>query len=114
MAVTKLPQHLNQLPLHPCRLPDAAGRLDVRSSTLHRTQRSSLDVWEYEPGDFEWRSDADHSACVLSGLARLSLADGRDVELRPGVSFYLPQGMLGRWRVVQRLRTLSTSERRPS
>ncbi|MBW2735112.1 MAG: cupin domain-containing protein [Deltaproteobacteria bacterium] len=87
------------------------GELDVSCSTLHQTRRSSLDVREYAPGEFEWRSDTDHCTCVVSGEAEIYLADGRELHLRPGVSIYLPRGLKGRWNVQTRLRTVSVCSR---
>ena len=98
---------LNAVSLSPTTLNDAQGDFDASVSTLHRTGGSSLDVWEFGPGEFEWCAEWDQSACVLSGNAELTLADGRLVELRPGISFYLPRGVHGHWLVSQRLRTVA-------
>lgn len=78
----------------------------VDQSTLHQTDSSSLRIREFEPGEFEWRADVEHSGCVLEGQALLSLADGRQVALKPGSSFYIPQGMHGHWNVSTRMKTV--------
>ena len=82
----------------------------VKCCTLHKTLRSSIDVWEYDPGEFDWRIDADHSACVLSGRAEVSLGDGRCVDLEPGAAIYLPRGVLGRFVVKETLRTVAVRD----
>lgn len=102
---------LERLALSPSLPSEACGELNVCCSTLHRTRQSSLDVREYAPGQFEWRTDEDHCACVVSGTAELYLADGRQLQLKPGVSVYLPRGLNGRWNVQQRLRTISVCSR---
>jgi uncharacterized cupin superfamily protein len=86
--------------------PHSAPSPWAGQSTLHRTSSSSIAVREYEPGEFEWRADLEHSGCVLAGSGTLLLADGRQVNLRPGTSFYLPRGMHGHWLVEKRLRTV--------
>jgi len=97
---------LKHVPLTPTdSSPD--GHPLISSSSLHRTNSSSLDVWEYSPGSFEWCADADHSACVLSGSGRVHLSDGRVVRLRPGTTLFLPMGMRGRWEVEDTLRTIA-------
>ena len=100
-------QSLASVNLTPATLPDAEGQPAISRSTLHRTQQSSVDVWEFEVGEFEWRTDADHCTCVLTGSADVELADGRCFCLRPGTSFFLPRGMHGRWNVLETLRTVS-------
>jgi uncharacterized cupin superfamily protein len=81
--------------------------LEVRCCTLHRTLRSSLDVWEYAPGEFEWEVDEDQSACVLAGCAEVDLADGRCITLEAGNTIFLPRGLHGHWVVKETLRTLT-------
>ncbi|MCB9556365.1 MAG: DUF861 domain-containing protein [Deltaproteobacteria bacterium] len=76
---------------------------------MHRTGRSSLDVWEYGEGEFDWHVDADQSTCVLSGKAIVFLADGRELELTAGASLFLPRGLSGRWKVKETLRTVSVT-----
>ncbi len=78
----------------------------IGQSTLHRTRQSAIAVREFEPGEFEWRADMAHSGCVLTGSAIIALADGREVRLHPGVTFYLPEGMHGHWMIERRLRTV--------
>lgn len=107
---------LNKLRLAPNKLCNLAvdawhNRPWTGQSMLHRTGSSEITVREFEPGEFEWSSDVDHSGCVIAGQAVLSLADGREVTLRPGASFYLPQGLYGRWAVQQRLRAVIVSNR---
>jgi uncharacterized cupin superfamily protein len=97
---------LRRIALSPTSLPASSGHPRVCCSTLHRTRQASIDVREYEPGEFEWRADVAQSACVLSGAAELSLADGRQVQLKPGASFFLPRGMNAHWSVQERMRTV--------
>lgn len=87
------------------------GDLQVRCCNLHKTESSSLDVWEYTPGEFEWQVDADLSACVLSGSGELDLSDGRLLCLRPGTAVFLPRGLHGRWVIKETLRTVSVKGR---
>jgi uncharacterized cupin superfamily protein len=79
----------------------------VKCCTLHRTLRSSIDVWEYDPGEFDWLVEDDHSACVLSGRAEVDLADGRSLSLHAGAAIFLPRGMHGHWIVKETLRTVA-------
>jgi uncharacterized protein len=81
----------------------------VRCCTLHKTLRSSLAVWEYNAGEFEWQLDEDQSACVLSGSAEVDLDDGRILMLHPGAAIFLPRGVHGRWVVKETLRTVAVS-----
>ena len=97
---------LKDLSLAPIPLEDQSPH--VRCCTLHKTLRSSLDVWEYTPGEFEWQvdTDTDQSACVLSGFAEVDLADGRTLSLEPGRTVFLPRGLHGHWIVRDTLRTV--------
>jgi len=79
----------------------------VRCCTLHKTLHSSLAVWEYTPGEFDWQVDVDQSACVLSGHAEVDLADGRVVSLLPGTAIFLPRGLHGHWVIKETLRTVA-------
>jgi len=79
----------------------------VRSYTLHKTVGSSLAVWEYEPGEFDWQVDTDQSAWVLEGSAEVDLADGRFLMLQPGSAVFLPRGVHGHWVVKETLRTVA-------
>jgi uncharacterized cupin superfamily protein len=112
------PSELNNLCFEPVALPSerraaeppGAADLaapDVRRCRLHSTKGSSLDVWEYEPGEFDWQSDCDHSACILSGAAEVDLADGRVLSLQKGVAFYMPRGLHGHWVIRETLRTVT-------
>jgi uncharacterized cupin superfamily protein len=110
-----VPTELHNLCFEPAALPserraeplaDSVGP-DVRRCRLHATKGSSLDVWEYEPGEFDWQSDCDHSACILSGAAEVDLADGRVLSLQKGVAFYLPRGLHGHWVIRETLRTVT-------
>ena len=98
---------LKDLSLAPIPLEDQSPH--VRCCTLHRTLGSSLDVWEYTPGEFEWQIDldTDQSACVLSGFAEVDLADGRMLSLEPGRTVFLPRGLHGHWIVRDTLRTVA-------
>jgi uncharacterized cupin superfamily protein len=78
-----------------------------KGCTIHQSNDSTLGVWEYEPGEFQWRLDEAQSACILSGCARVELADGRTLKLEAGKSFYMPEGMHGHWVVERRLRAVS-------
>jgi uncharacterized cupin superfamily protein len=64
-----------------------------------------LEILEHSPGEFDWRSDSDVCAWVLSGSAVVDLADGRELFLRPGSSFFVPRGLSGHWVVKEQLRT---------
>jgi uncharacterized cupin superfamily protein len=79
----------------------------ISRCTLHKTLCSSLDVWEYSPGDFEWQVDEDQSTWVLAGSAEVELSDGRSISLRPGSTLYLMRGLSSRWTVAQTLRTVT-------
>jgi uncharacterized cupin superfamily protein len=100
---------LKDVPLFPITAP--LGRetqdVEVKCCTLHKTLRSSLDVWEYTPGEFEWEIDEDQSACVLSGYAEVDLADGRMLSLQPGNAVFLPRGLHSHWVVKETLRTVT-------
>ncbi len=89
------------------RLTDQSEGSPPRACTIHQSSDSTLGVWEYEPGEFQWRLDEAQSACILSGCARVELADGRTLNLEAGKSFYMPQGMHGHWVVERRLRAVS-------
>jgi uncharacterized cupin superfamily protein len=80
----------------------------VQRRTLHKTLRSSLDVWEYSPGEFDWCVDDDQSAWVLSGSAEIELADGRMLSLSSGSTFFFPRGIHSHWVIKETLRTVTT------
>jgi len=102
------PSDLNQLPFQPFDLPSREGsEPEVRRCNLHCTKGSSLDVWEYGPGEFDWQSDCDHSACILSGEAEVDLADGRFLSLQAGMAFFMPAGLHGHWVIRETLRTVT-------
>ena len=105
------PSGLKDVPVNPTTLSAAVEggvvKVGVKCCTLHRTDSSSLDVWEYDPGEFEWRVDVEYSACVISGRAAVDLADGRLLSLLPGDALYLPAGMHSRWIVHETLRTVA-------
>lgn len=106
-------ESFKDVPLAPTILPSLTieGHAQtVKCCTLHKTLRSSIDVWEYDPGEFDWRIDADHSACILSGRAEVSLADGRFLDLEPGGAIYLPRGVHGRFVVKETLRTVAVRD----
>ena len=84
----------------------------MRSSTLHRTSWSSLDVWEHQPGVFEWLSEHDHSTCIIGGVAEVTLDDGRTIAVRRGNALYLPKGKRSRWQVARTLRAVSVQTKR--
>jgi uncharacterized cupin superfamily protein len=98
------PSNLENLSFEAVDLP---SRHSVRRCNLHCTKDSSLDVWEYEPGEFDWQSDCDHSACILSGEAEVDLADGRCLSLQAGVAFFMPRGLHGHWIIKETLRTVT-------
>lgn len=98
---------LKQLALDPIDSIDDAEQPPVSTSSLHRTTQSSLHVWEYAPGTYEWQTDDTHCACVLSGAAEVRLSDGRNVRLQPGSTLYIPPGMRGVWEVESTLRTVA-------
>jgi uncharacterized cupin superfamily protein len=99
---------LKDLSLAPIPLPNSQDQSPhVRCCTLHKTLGSSLDVWEYTPGEFEWQVDTDQSTCVLSGFAEVDLADGRMLSLEPGRTIFLPRGLHGHWIVRDTLRTVA-------
>jgi uncharacterized cupin superfamily protein len=75
--------------------------------TLHRTISSSLDVWQCEPGEFEWQADIDQSSWVIEGSAEIQFADGRVVDLCPGMAVFFPQGLHGHWVVKETLKTVT-------
>ena len=77
----------------------------VKRHTIHKTIHSSLDILEHAPGEFDWASQADLTAWVLSGHAEVVLDDGRAMCLRPGNALFLPRGLHGRWIVKESLRT---------
>jgi uncharacterized cupin superfamily protein len=91
----------------PSLVPNQDGETEVRCCTLHRTLRSSLAIWEYAPGEFDWWVDEDQSACVLAGTAQVDLADGRSLTLLPGTAIFLPRGLHGHWIVKETLRTVA-------
>jgi uncharacterized cupin superfamily protein len=101
---------LNSLSLQPVDLPFGGCDPRVRRCNLHCTQGSSLDVWEYGPGEFDWQSDCDHSACILSGEAEVDLADGRNLSLQAGVAFFMPRGLHGHWVIRETLRTVTVRD----
>jgi uncharacterized cupin superfamily protein len=105
----KLSTTINNLSFESVELPSPSRGCDrqVKRCKLHRTQGSSLDIWEYGPGEFDWQSDADQSACILSGEAEVDLADGRFLCLQAGGAFFLPRGLHGHWIVKETLRTVT-------
>lgn len=79
---------------------------DIRARTLHRTARTSLEILEHSPGEFDWTSqDSDHVAWVIEGSAEVNLDDGRELFLQPGRTYYLPRGIRGHWVVKTQLRS---------
>jgi uncharacterized cupin superfamily protein len=99
---------LRNLPLEPTTLEVvSAGEPDIRCCTLHRSTDSSIGVWEFGPGRFEWRVEASQSACVIEGAAVVDLCDGRRLNLAVGDSIFLPAGLKGTWVVAERLRTVA-------
>ncbi len=68
------PHSLKDVVLVPTYLPSltrSQSSFKVKCCTLHKTCSSSLDVWEYPPGEFEWRIDADQSATNIATYAWL-------------------------------------------
>lgn len=104
---------LKDVPLQPTQIPVTSlhgnGNQVATNCTLHRTGSSSLEVWEYPPGEFEWRTRSNQSTCVLAGCAEVDLADGRQLVLGPGVAVYLPEGMHGHWVIKDTLRMVTVS-----
>lgn len=101
---------LKDVPLFPTKVPNIChGEMTAGCTNLHKTHASSLDVWEYEPGEFEWQVESNKSTCVLFGCAEVDLADGRQLSLMPGDAIFLPEGMHGRWVVKDRLRMVTVS-----
>ena len=86
---------------------DQSAGSPPKGCTIHQGNASTLGVWEYEPGEFQWRVEGAQSACILCGCATVELADGRTLDLQPGKSFYMPEGMHGHWIVERRLRAVS-------
>ncbi len=78
-----------------------------KCQTLHRSLRSSLDIIEHPPGEFDSNFEADLTAWVLSGSGHVSLSDGRKVKLQPGRTIFLPRGLQGHWVVIESMRTAS-------
>ena len=99
--------NLKQVPLTPVQPSEAPSASNISTSSLHRTKHSSLHVWEYAPGQFEWHANDDQSACVLSGSAEVHLSDGRTVRLEPGTTLFVPGGQTTRWFVESTLRTIA-------
>ncbi|MFH1132229.1 MAG: cupin domain-containing protein [Pseudomonadota bacterium] len=105
-------RYLRSIPLKPTSLLSGTdNQVDIKSHNLHRTSCSSLDVWEYGPGEFDWQSDAAQSAWVLTGSANVDLSDGRSLQLGPGDTFYLPQGLHGHWVIEKALRAVTIREK---
>jgi uncharacterized cupin superfamily protein len=99
---------LKDVPVSPTVLPlTKHDSTEIRCCTLHKTLRSSIDVWEYTPGEFEWEVDEDQSTCVICGSAEVDLSDGRILCLEPGQALFLPRGLHGRWIVKETLRTVT-------
>jgi uncharacterized cupin superfamily protein len=101
---------LRRIPLSPVDAPQQGGCVRVSTSSIHCTKHASLQVWEYAPGRFDWCADADHSACVLSGTAKVKLSDGRNLDLEPGATLYIPRGLRGHWVVETTLRTIALDQ----
>jgi uncharacterized cupin superfamily protein len=80
-------------------------KLPIKRQNLHKTTNSSLDILEHSPGEFDWCTQADLTAWVISGSAEVLLDDGRDVVLQPGNALFLPRGLHGRWIVKESLKT---------
>jgi uncharacterized cupin superfamily protein len=62
-------------------------------------------IWEITPGTVT-DVEADEVFVVLSGDATVELADGRSLELSPGVAGTFPAGTRTTWRVHETLRKL--------
>ncbi len=79
----------------------------INCQTLHRSSRSSLDIIEHPPGEFDSNFEADLTAWVLSGSGHVSMSDGRQIYLQPGRTIFLPRGLQGHWVVNESMRTAS-------
>ena len=83
--------------------PRTSGRI------LHATADGSVEVgvWACTRGGWSIRDRPDtETVRILSGLARLTDADGTATDLGPGDVLVLPKGWSGRWDILEPLRKL--------
>ncbi len=84
--------------------PESEPEVGHCNCTLHKTLHSSLDVWEYEAGEFEWKVECDQTIWVLSGHGKVFLPDGREVAFYPGATCFFNKGLKIHWEVDDALR----------
>ncbi len=70
------------------------------SRTLYADEHCEIGLWSCTPGEFPGAKDGiGEHMLILAGDATVTGADGTTVELRAGVSFVMPDGWRGTWKV---------------
>lgn len=66
---------------------------------------TAVGVWRVQPSDLPEDAEVvmptDETVYGLAGRARLTLDDGRTVDLAPGVVVFLPAGSVSRWTILE-------------
>jgi uncharacterized cupin superfamily protein len=96
----------SELPASKC--PD--GRVATGVSMLAATDALEVGVWEHPVGT-STDIETDEIFVVLSGRGRVTLDDGRVLELRPGTVGVLESGTATTWEVYETLRKVWVVER---
>jgi uncharacterized cupin superfamily protein len=82
-----------------------AGTPVESSKTLYADTVCEIGVWECTPGAFPGAKDGiGEHMLILAGDATVIGDDGTTIDLRPGVSFVMPDGWAGRWEVRETIR----------
>ena len=82
-----------------------AGTPVESSKTLYADAVCEIGVWACTPGEFPGAKDGiGEHMLILAGDATVIGDDGTTTDLRPGVSFVMPDGWAGRWEVRETIR----------
>ena len=95
------PDVLRELLVH----DGSADGLATAQGVLGRVGGTEVGLWEVEPGT-DTDVEVDEVFLVLSGLGKVSFADGGAIDLRPGVLVRLHAGDQTTWTITERLRKL--------
>jgi len=80
---------------------------EIGHCILHQTLHSSLDVWEYESGEFDWKAECDQTVWVLSGHGIVVLPDGQEIDFIPGATCFFNRNSQLHWIVDDALRLVA-------
>jgi hypothetical protein len=98
---------MNEVLLKRFETPDETRRFELGAFEIVRLGGLTLGRATYQPG-WRWsahvgpatgasRCQVEHVGLVLSGIATAAFADGRVIELRPGMLFHIPSDPHDSW-----------------